>query len=235
MNILQDIKKAGAVMKRLACLHAHYSNVEYIEQALAPFELELVHYTDPGLIRRMSSDPCFSQVEALEHATSQLEWMMDCGADVVLVTCTQYAALLEESRQEWRVPVITIDEPFFDVLCSSEQPQIVLFTNPATVEGTMRRLHAFAEAAGKAPQVEAQVIRESFELVMEGKKEAYLERVSGYMKELIQTGERRMIFAAQLSMTEATEAVERECRCEIGNPLKALVPSLTAALGLERR
>ncbi|MFM9278632.1 aspartate/glutamate racemase family protein [Paenibacillus jiagnxiensis] len=235
MNILQDIKKAGAVMKRLACLHAHYSNVEYIEQALAPYGLELVHYTDPGLIRRMSSDPRFSQAEALEHATNQLEWMMDCGADAVLVTCTQYAALLEESRQEWQVPVITINEPFFDVLCSNEQPQIVLFTNPGTVEGTMRRLHAFADEVGKVPQVEAQLIEGSFGLIMEGKKEEYLERVSGYMKELIQTGEQRMIFAAQLSMTEAAEAVERQCRCEIGNPLKALVPSLTVTLGLERR
>jgi len=222
-------------MKRLACLHAHYSNVEYIEQALAPFGLELVHYTDPGLIRRMSSDPDFSQAEALEHATRQLNWMIDCRADAVLVTCTQYAALLEESRQEWRVPVITIDEPFFDVLCSSEQPQMVLFTNPGTVEGTMRRLHAFAEVSGKEPQVEAQVIEGSFGLIMEGKKEAYMKKVSGYIKALIQSGERRMIFVAQLSVTEAAEAVERECRCEIGNPLKSLVPSLTAVLGLERR
>jgi hypothetical protein len=222
-------------MKKLACLHAHYSNVEYIEQALAPFGLELVHYTDPGLLRRMSSGLPFSQAEALGHATRQLDWMMDCGADAVLVTCTQYAALLEESRQEWRVPVITIDEPFFYVLCSSEQPQIALFTNPGTVEGTMRRLHAFAKAAGKTPQVEAQVIEGSFALIMEGKKEAYLEKVSGYIKDLIQSGERRMIFAAQLSMSEAAELVERECRCEIGNPLKELVPYLTAALGLERR
>lgn len=222
-------------MKRLACLHAHYSNVEYIEQALALFGLELVHYTDPGLIRRMSSDPRFSRDVALEHAKRQLNWMMDCGAEAVLVTCTQYAALLESGGQEWRVPVITIDEPFFDVLCSSEQPQIVLFTNPGTVEGTMRRLHAFAEAAGKELQVEAQVIEGSFGLIMEGKKEAYLERVSRYMKDLLQSGERRIIFAAQLSMTEAAEAVEREYRCEIGNPLKALVPSLTAALGLKRR
>ncbi|MFB5268707.1 hypothetical protein ACE41H_18240 [Paenibacillus enshidis] len=222
-------------MKRLACLHAHYSNVEFIEQALAAFALELVHYTDPGLIRYMSSEQPFSRAKALERATRQLEWMIDCGADAVLVTCTQYAVLLEESSQKWPVPVIMIDEPFLDALCSREQPQILLFTNPGTVEGTMKRLYDFAKAAGKTPQVEVQVIEGSFGLIMAGKKEAYLKRVSGYMKDLIQSEEQRMIFAAQLSMTEAAEAVGRECHREIGNPLKALVPCLTAALGLERR
>ncbi|MDP4096313.1 hypothetical protein OIN60_05960 [Paenibacillus sp. P96] len=220
-------------MKRLACLHAHYSNVDYIERAFAPFGLELTHYTDPGLIRRMASDQRFSRAQASEQVMRQLEWMMDCGADVVLVTCTQYAALLEESKPQWPVPVITIDEAFFHVLCRWEQPQIVLFTNPDTVEGTMKRLYAFAETVGKAPDIEVQVIEGSFELIMAGKKEAYLKRVSGYIQDLIQSGEQRMIHTAQLSMTEAAEAVEREYRVEIGNPLKPLVPSLIDALGLE--
>lgn len=33
-------------MKKIGCLHAHYSNIEYIQKAIASNDLELVHFVD---------------------------------------------------------------------------------------------------------------------------------------------------------------------------------------------
>ena len=40
--------------KRLGCLHAHYSNIEYIENAFAPYNIELIHFVDPGLMYQVT-------------------------------------------------------------------------------------------------------------------------------------------------------------------------------------
>jgi hypothetical protein len=38
-------------MKRIGCFHAHYSNIEHVEKALSDYEVELIHFVDPGLDR----------------------------------------------------------------------------------------------------------------------------------------------------------------------------------------
>jgi len=42
--------------KRLGCLHAHYSNIAYIEQTFFHINhIELIHFVDPGLILQASN------------------------------------------------------------------------------------------------------------------------------------------------------------------------------------
>lgn len=50
--------------KKMGCLHAHYSNIAYIENALSSDKLELVHFVDPGLMSRISSDTHFDVAQA---------------------------------------------------------------------------------------------------------------------------------------------------------------------------
>lgn len=38
--------------RRVGCLHAHHSNIAYVERAFASYEVELIHFVDPGLMRR---------------------------------------------------------------------------------------------------------------------------------------------------------------------------------------
>ena len=38
-------------MSTIACFHAHHSNISLIEQALTSYNIELIHYVDPGLDR----------------------------------------------------------------------------------------------------------------------------------------------------------------------------------------
>jgi aspartate/glutamate racemase len=213
--------------KRIGCLHAHYSNIEYIEQAFSTCEVELLHFVDPALVYRVSSDDTFSLLDAQRKVIEQIEWIVQANVDVILITCTNYIAVLQEDQLSVTVPIIKIDEPFFYDICSQNQPQILLFTNPATVEGTMKRLYDYAHANGKHPDVEAQVIEHTFDLIMQGKKEQYLIVLSEYIRKLLASNQNRVISVAQLSMVEAVRDIEKETRVKIGNPLESLMTYIT--------
>jgi aspartate/glutamate racemase len=213
--------------KRIGCLHAHYSNIQYIEQAFSSCEVELLHFVDPALVYRVSSDDTFSLLDARRKVIEQIEWIVQADVDVILITCTNYIAVLQEDQLSVTVPIIKIDEPFFNDVCNQNQPQILLFTNPATVEGTMKRLYDYANANGKHLDVEAQVIENTFELIMQGKKEQYLIVLSEYIRKLLASNKNRVISVAQLSMVEAVRDIEKETRVKIGNPLESLMPYIT--------
>ncbi|MFJ5565903.1 aspartate/glutamate racemase family protein [Lysinibacillus xylanilyticus] len=204
--------------KRLGCLHAHHSNIEYIEQAFQNIEkVELVHFVDPGLIQQVSKGTDGLAFKVKE----QLEWMESCDMDAILITCTNYIALLEEEQLELSIPIIKIDEPFFETVCEEKQPQTILFTNPETVEGTMNRLQQYAILHEKSINTKVKVIDKTFELIIQGKRDAYNSAIIQALHDV--AGEQQHISVAQLSMVEAARQFEKESGVTIIHPLKSLV------------
>ncbi|MGE7946085.1 aspartate/glutamate racemase family protein [Lysinibacillus sp. NPDC093688] len=204
--------------KKLGCLHAHHSNIEYIEQAFQNIEkVELVHFVDPGLIQQVSkgTDGLVFKVK------EQLKWMESCNMDAILITCTNYIALLEEEQLELSIPIIKIDEPFFETVCEEKQPQMILFTNPETVEGTMNRLQQYALLHEKSINAEVKVINNTFELIIQGKKDAYNNAIIQTLHDVAR--EQQHISVAQLSMVEAAQQFEKESALTVIHPLKSLV------------
>ncbi|KOP80994.1 hypothetical protein AMS59_00680 [Lysinibacillus sp. FJAT-14745] len=211
--------------KTLGCLHAHYSNIEYIEQAFQNIEkVELVHFVDPGLIQQVSK----GTGELAFKVKEQLEWMESCDMDAILITCTNYIALLEEEQLELSIPIVKIDEPFFETVCEEEQPQTILFTNPETVEGTMNRLQQYALLHEKSINAEVKVIDNTFELIIQGKKDAYNNAIIQALHDV--AGEQQHISVAQLSMVEAARQFEKESTLTITHPLKSLAKFVMQAI-----
>ena len=207
---------------RLGCLHMHHSNIPYIDGIVTPDCVELLHFVDPGLMRRIRPDPRFSSDQAEQQVRRQLAWMADCGLDAILITCTNYIAMLPDEPLDLAIPLIKIDEPFFADLLRQPSPHLLLFTNPATVEGTMRRFHDYAHRAGHQPQVETEVMPGTFELVMAGKTEEYAAAVAGQLRDLVQSGRYEAISVGQLSMADSALRVTTETQVPIGNPLDSL-------------
>jgi glutamate racemase len=217
--------------KRLGCLHAHHSNTGYIEAALSLYDLELIHFVDPGLMYRVSNDDRYRKEAAQIKVKEQLEWIAQCNVDAILITCTNYIALLQEEKLSLSVPIIKIDEPYFDYLCNLKQSQTIVFTNPATVQGTMERFHQFANRHQKSLDIEVAIINNAFELIMQDRKEEYIQEVSGFLNQMI-TNEKRVISVAQLSMVDAARKVEAETSKTIINPLNTLVDAIVNKLEL---
>ncbi|WP_211231475.1 hypothetical protein [Paenibacillus harenae] len=215
------------IKKKMGCLHAHHSNIAYIQQALASDDRELVHFVEPGLLMRLSSDAEFNVKHAQDKVIEQLEWIARTKVDSILITCTNYIALLKESRLTTSIPILKMDEPYFRYLCGLEERHILLFTNPATVDGTMKRLNEYAAAQGKEHSpFEIHVIENAFGFIMQGEKEIYDRIITDYISELLVNDRKQSISVAQLSMVDAAQKAELEWAVPIGNPLKTLVAQL---------
>jgi hypothetical protein len=216
---------------RLGCLHMHHSNIAYIDGIVAPDRVEVLHFVDPGLMRRIGSDPSFTGDQAEAQVRRQLDWMASCGLDAILITCTNYIAMLADEPLDLMIPVIKIDEPFFADLLQQPSPHLLLFTNPATVEGTMGRFHEYADRAGHRPSIEIEVMPGTFELVMAGKTEEYAAVVADQLRELVRSGRYEAISVGQLSMAESALRIAAETAVSIGNPLDSLRLHLAHEIG----
>ncbi|AWE07698.1 hypothetical protein DCE79_10020 [Lysinibacillus sp. 2017] len=218
--------------KRLGCLHAHYSNIEYIEKALLPYDIECVHFVDPALMYRVTSDKNFHVLDAQNKVNEQIEWISKSNVDGILITCTNYIAILQEEKLSISIPIFKIDEPFFEHICNIEQPQMLLFTNPATVKGSIERLNQYAKQQKKSVDVEAITINGTFELIMQGLKKEYNNKLISFITAAIQKN--KVISVAQLSMVDAAKEVEYMTSTSIINPLDTLVSYITKQLEMEK-
>lgn len=216
--------------KKLGCLHAHYSNIEYIEKALSSYDIELIHFVDPALMHRVTLDKTFSDTNAQNKVKEQIEWIAESNVDAILITCTNYIAILQVEQLSISVPIIKIDEPYFEYICNLQQTQTILFTNPATVEGTMERLNQYAYNHQKSLDIEINVISNTFDLIMRGQKEEYNREISKVLNKCMEEG--KFISVAQLSMVDAAKEVEYKTSSPIINPLDTLISSVVNQLNL---
>jgi hypothetical protein len=215
---------------RLGCLHMHHSNIAYVDGIVDAERVETLHFVDPGLMRRIASDPGFGADEAREQVRRQLAWMASCGLDAILITCTNYIAMLPDEPLALGMPVIKIDEPFFAYLLAQPSPHVLVFTNPATVQGTMSRFRDYAGRAGREADVNVEVIDGTFELLMAGKTAEYADAVASRLREIARTGVYRSLSVGQLSLADAASSVSVETGVAIGNPLAPLREHLDRTL-----
>jgi hypothetical protein len=230
------------MMMTIGCFHAHYSNIALIEEALAPYEVELVHYVDPGL-DRLKHDADFSEAFTREKVTQTLQWIAHCHADAILVTCTLFAAVLEQETQHVPVPVVGIDDPLLQEMKRVPGRYILAFTNPATIEGTMARVNQVLQQDDENRQrngietveAEAILIPGTFELIMRGDKEGYLATVIAGLQQIAEQSPGSTVVAAQLSMAPAAARVTADTGMLIFSPLASLSAYLEKKLSLAHR
>lgn len=228
------IRKVGCFLKKIGCFHAHYSNIEPIEQALGAYEVELVHFVDPGL-DRIRKDADFTPAVAEKKVLETLSWIADCHVDAILITCTFFTAVLQGELHRFPVPVIKIDDPLFHDACTMNVPLIFVFTNPGTVNGTLLRLTDYSRQAGKEIQVAHSVLEHTFELIMQGRKEEYNEAVSQGLCRIAADNPQAIVAAAQLSMAAAARQAEAATGRRIINPLVSLASHMEQVLLLQRK
>lgn len=221
-------------MTTIGCFHAHHSNIEHIERVMLPYEVELVHFVDPGL-DRIKRDPAFTAQAAAKKIKETIHWISQCHVDALLVTCTYFTAQLSNDTSQFPIPIIRIDQPLSDEICQLNQPVIVVFTNPSTVNGTMQQIMSYSRLMGKDIQIESALLQNTFPLIMQGKKEAYIQAVSEGLNRIIADNPQKRVVAGQLSMVPAAELVSQQRGVAIGNQLHSLAGHIQTLLGLELR
>ncbi|WP_366291063.1 aspartate/glutamate racemase family protein [Paenibacillus sp. AN1007] len=224
-------------MNTAACFHAHHSNIRLIEQALASYNIELVHYVDPGL-DRLKHDEDFSSTLVQEKVNQTLQWMSRCHADAILVTCTLFTAVLEQQKQPLPIPVTGIDDSLLAMMRTHPKRYLLAFTNPATVEPTMARYreHLDQHLAGEdKPELESVLLPGLFDMIMRGEQESYLAALKDALHQLAVERKNSCLIAAQLSMAPASEQASIDSGITIYTPLTGLGASLERDIGITPR
>ncbi|MGG0618479.1 hypothetical protein ABE007_11585 [Bacillus altitudinis] len=208
-------------MIRLHCFHAHPSNISYIDDAFYDTGFDLHHIVDSTFMERAKQDSAFDLEQQQTYAINRL--MQEGEADLVLLTCTQYIAALGEQQHLFKQPIVPIDEPLFEQICEREGPLQLVFSNPDTVEGTMKRLSSYVKERGKQLKAEVVVLEDVFHLCLNGDIQAYHERIMEQLRQSVkqQHGD---ICVMQLSMVHAAKQVEQETGVSIIHPLSPLKP-----------
>ncbi|MEK4425814.1 hypothetical protein [Solibacillus sp. FSL K6-1523] len=218
-------------MKKLTCLHAHHSNIPYIENLLKPYPIEISHHVDPGLMDQIKNNPNFDRQLAKEKVHAQITWLASTNPDAILITCTNYIALMDSINSPSTIPLIKIDEPFFEKICSITAPQIIVFTNPDTVDGRLARLNDYAKRNGINIDIDVRILPDAFSFIMKGLKNEHDALLAAFMDELIQT-EKKVTSVAQLSMVDVARQMSAKHGIHIVNPLDALTKSIVDAMDL---
>jgi hypothetical protein len=196
----------------IACLHAHHTNINYIEKALAPYDVALTHFVDPALMDHIKENQSFNPYRKVEE---QINWIRSTNPDAILITCTNYILYLP-ANIKIEIPIIKIDEPFFHELDRYETAKLY-FTNPDTVQGTMERLHLFVKSSRKRYSFET--IPNAFQLIMANRKKDYTEAITDYV---LAAEASEVIAFPQLSMVDAATLIEAKLDVKIITPINAL-------------
>ncbi|MGG1659284.1 hypothetical protein [Brevibacillus sp. NRS-1366] len=230
------MERNEAFLTQIACLHGHFSNISLITDAFAFVETELVHYVDPGLLLQTEGKNTMTAEQSHGKLLDQLTWMQANHPDAIVITCTQYAACItDEDEAASPSPIFTIDRPFFHEIAYRVEPQILLFSNPATVTPTMDRLRSHALAWGVDPKIEVHVMEGAFALLMENKQEAYREAVYNELVRLSEVNSDMPVSVAQLSMAPVANQFTQKTGIPVSHPLLHLVSELIQKLHLEKK
>ena len=210
-------------------MHVHHSNIDYIDKAFSPYEVELIHFVDPGLMSRLTTDPSFQKNDAGKKIAEQIAWMESSQVDAILLTCTNYIAMLQDELLTTNIPIFKIDEPFFETICEIADSQTIFFSNPGTVKGTMDRLHQYAAIKGKTLNINVIVIEDTFELMMKGQTELYNKKIEEFIKSYSKESN-GVLSVGQLSMYDGA----KQTQLDIMNPLDSLVDPIVRELDLKK-
>lgn len=185
-------------MRQLIGIHAHNSNISYMEALFNEDEIVKKHLV---IKPQMDLDDQRKKLMALikEELTSEVVGFM--------ITCTVYASLIEASDIDG-VPIWKIEDPIIQAIIQDDHQKILFFSNPDTVALTMAKVEAAYQTKDKASDYQVLLIPHSFPLIMSGQQLAYEEVIKEAIAPFIQG--KCSVYLMQLSMSllEGTDNVK---------------------------
>lgn len=177
------------MMKQIIGIHAHDSNISYMEALFNEDDIVKKH-----LIIKPQMD--------LEDQRKKLMALIkkELKSDVVgfMITCTVYASLIEESDIDG-VPIWKIEDPIIEAIIQDDHQKFLFFSNPDTVPLTMAKVKAGYQKKGKESDYQVRLIPDSFPLIMSGQQAAYEEAIKEAIAPYLQ--EKGSVYLMQLSMS----------------------------------
>ncbi|MCD5002469.1 hypothetical protein IV487_08340 [Enterococcus saccharolyticus] len=202
---------------KIICLHASSYNIALVDEGMRGINIEVDHVVDQQLLHLIQREESEQQYTYIHQKLQQL---IAKKPDAILITCTNYIALLEQRPLISEVPLLMIDEMLFKQLPKTRQTLTVLFTNKQIVTGTLQRLRKFCPWV---KQIEIMVIDNVFSWYLAGEITKHDARI---YETLLSLGNGQLM-AAQLSMSRAVERYNQQHQQLVIHPLEAIRKELS--------
>ncbi|GLC78024.1 hypothetical protein [Lacrimispora brassicae] len=211
------------VSPMMMCLHASRANIAVIDNALEHLPIKINHHVDEELIKMIREGE--AQEKLRLRVGKQINELIAQQPDFILITCTNYIALLEDISLGSEIPILKIDEVLFKELADIQEPLKIVFTNEATIQGTMDRLQRFCQME---QEIEILLIEDVFEWYLAGDIVSHNQKVLDTLLELDAVN--HTIAVAQLSLAYAAEMYNHLANKKVISPLSALEQYITQAI-----
>ena len=170
-------------MKKILCIHAHESNIYYLDRLLGTFDCAIDHQ-----MIRLADNPKNSAEMLKKEITSYF-----CD-DVIacFLTCTVHGSLVDEEMING-VPIFKIEDPIIEKLSQDPCDKVLLFTNPSTVNLTVNKIK---HSRGRFQNYDVEIIPDSFELILNNEQALYKAAIVEYIRT-----KTKDVYLMQLSMS----------------------------------
>ena len=111
-------------MKKILCIHAHESNIYYLDKLLRVFPCTIEH----RVINLMDNTK-----KSKEILKKEINSYLSEDIAVCILTCTEHSSMVDEDNING-VSILKIEEPLIEKLLYDHNDKVLVFTNPNTVE-----------------------------------------------------------------------------------------------------
>ncbi|MED1796265.1 aspartate/glutamate racemase family protein [Brevibacillus nitrificans] len=220
---------------RIGLVHATMNSVSPMLEAFRAHypEAELVNLMDEGLLLAVNEQGGITP-EILQRFEDLVHKAVDSGTDGVLLSCSVFSPYVPDIQKKYTIPILSVDEAMLAraVLLGGRIGVVAtVVTAGPTTKGLLEQ---FAQASGKAVQVDVEIVPEAFEALKKGDLEQHNRLIQERAKKLAEKAD--VLVLAQISMARAAAQLK-----EIGIPVltspltstSSIMEQIRAIKGLE--
>lgn len=219
-------------MKSVAVIHTVPSVIEAFAQRLHAEIPDLVIYNlldeflsiDPNRLHRFEE-------KHVDRLKVLIQLALSSQPDLIVSTCSTLSGVLAGIRDEYPVPIITIDEAMIKAVVAAKEEILILATAESSVPPLLERIKKEIASTGEDIQVSVRIVPDAFAALQKGNKAEHDRLIVEYAAGLAHTG---TIVLSQVSMGHVRSDISRVSGCRVFSAIEPCVQQIAKRLGEQR-
>jgi Asp/Glu/hydantoin racemase len=193
-------------MSTLAIVHTTSVTVDSLKALaleLMP-EVSVVNFVDDSILPQLKANGG-DVSKVAQRLVQYAKFAEEVGASVILNACSSVGEVVPLAQEAVSIPVVRIDEAMAEKAVKTGSKIVVAATLGTTLDPTMRLLESKARSSGKNVTLDALLVAEAYEKLIQGDKEGHDRLLAARLEEAGKTAD--VVVLAQASMAQVLTAL----------------------------
>jgi len=197
--------------RKIGMVHSVASLVSVFNELAAELlpDVEIIHLVDEGLLKDALARGQLTSSMARRFGLLA-SFAEESGAEMVMLTCSSLAPLVDESKDMVKIPLLKVDEAMADEAVRLGKRIGVIATAYTTLKPTSDLIRARAVLQGKKVEVEAVLCEGAFDALRRGDLETHDHTVKDRLNELMKKVD--VVVLAQASIARVVAQIPEKER-----------------------